>query len=39
MVALTSTVTEFNSNAAACNMLLPIVAELSVTLQARGGVG
>jgi hypothetical protein len=37
VVALASTVTEFNSNAAACNMLLPIVAELSVALQVRLG--
>ena len=35
VVALASTVTEFNSNAAACNMLLPIVAELSVALRVR----
>jgi di/tricarboxylate transporter len=33
LVALASTVTEFNSNAAACSMLLPVVAELAVALQ------
>jgi len=33
VVALASTVTEFNSNAAACSMLLPVVAQLAVAIE------